>query len=113
MLSSIWKILEWEKSGKLVPFPAMLVVITAEEKKKLNSYAGFVLEQAKRAERKEKKSEKERELVDGNPFFSQILPYFPLLLETTLIPVKYLGINLQSYLPKIIYASLFLIAFKN
>lgn len=63
--------------SELVPFPAMLVVITTEEKKKLNSYAGFVLE---RAERKgKKKSEKERELVDGNPFFSQILPYFPLL----------------------------------
>lgn len=100
---------EWEIGA----FPSHAGGDYSRGKKKLNSYTGFVLEQAKRAERKEKKSEKERELVDGNPFFSQILPYFPLLLETTLIPVKYLGINLQSYFPKIIYASLFLIAFKN
>lgn len=113
MLSSIWKILEWEKSGKLVPFPAMLVVITAEEKKNWIHMLGLYWNKQKEQKGKKKKSEKERELVDGNPFFSQILPYFPLLLETTLIPVKYLGINLQSYLPKIIYASLFLIAFKN
>lgn len=56
---------EWEIGA----FPSHAGGDYSRGKKKLNSYAGFVLEQAKRAERKEKKSEKERELVDGNPFF--------------------------------------------
>lgn len=40
---------------------------------------GLCWNKQKEQKGKEKKNEKERELVDGNPFFSQILPYFPLL----------------------------------